>query len=107
MLGFALATVPGCATRPGAEALQKADSSLRTLVAAYPDSLVSVLVRTSRVVSQADRAALEQAGLSVRSVLGDVVTGDLRARHTARAAALSFVIKLEAAREMQPTPLQE
>jgi hypothetical protein len=89
-----------CAVPAREAALQKADSRLRQLARSHPDSVISVLVRTTGPVTSPERAELERARLSVRSVLGDVVTGDVRARDVERLNSLTFVLALEHSRDI-------
>jgi hypothetical protein len=92
-----------CALPAQEASLEKAESRLRQLARSHPDSVVAVLVRTARPVTASERAELEGARLSVRSVLGDVVTGDIRARDVERLGALTFVLVLEHSRDIPVT----
>ncbi len=78
------------------------DPVLRRIAAERPDSVVGVLVRTSSPVGAAERAGLEEAGLAIGSVVGDVVTGRLRAGSARGVARLPFVAYVEAARRLRP-----
>lgn len=82
------------------------DPHLMRLAGQHPDSVVGVLIRVSRNVGEAERAALGQAGVRVGSVVGDVVTGELRAGQAAAVARLDFVAYVELAAVLRPLPGQ-
>ena len=92
-----------CALPAQETALQKADSRLRELAQSHPDSVVRVLLRAARPVTDAERAQLERARLRVGSVIGDVVTGTVRAGDVEQVTALTFVIAIEHSREIPVT----
>lgn len=63
--------------------------------------MVEVLVGLDGPASDAELAALKASGLSVRSVLGDVLTGTIPAGRVAGVAAHPKVVKIEASGGLQ------
>lgn len=62
---------------------------------------IEVLIGLDRPASDADLAGLKAAGLTVRSVIGDVLTGTIPAGQVASVAANARVVKIEASRALQ------
>jgi hypothetical protein len=93
-----------CDTAAAPSSSPRVAPDLRRAVSEDPDSVIGVLLRTTRPVTAEDRAALERCGLVVGSVVGDIVTGEVRAGDAARVAALPFVAYMEAARVIPVPP---
>lgn len=93
-----------CNTAAPSPASARLTTDLGRTVAADPDAVISVLLRTTAPVTAEDRATLEQCGLEIGSVLGDIVTGQIRAGDAPRVAALPFVAYMEAARVIPVPP---
>lgn len=74
------------------------DAALIRTSREQPDSMVGVLIRTTRRVGADERAALDSVGLGIGSVAGQIVTGRIRAGAVPALARLAFVAYLEQAR---------
>jgi len=79
------------------------DPRLARLAEEAPGRVVGVFVRTWAPPSEAERAALERAGLAVGTVAGTVVTGRVEAGRASRLARLPFVVRVELA-DSVPVP---
>jgi hypothetical protein len=113
LAGFAVAPAVGataCAAAPcpaevPMQVRPRLDPGILRQMEQSPDSVVGVLVRTTRPPTDADRRALADAGLRVGTVAGEILTGRLRACDAARVANLEFVRHIELAREVRiPSP---
>lgn len=88
---------------------EKLDPNLRAKVEAHAAStggiesadIIEVLIGLDRPASDADLEMLKTTGLSVRSVLGDVLTGTIPTGKVAAVAAHPRVVKIEASGAMQ------
>lgn len=63
--------------------------------------VVEVLVGLDGPASDSDLAALKASGLSVRSVIGDVLTGTIPAEKVAAVAAHPRIVKIESSGDLQ------
>lgn len=104
--GLAVLALLAGACAPAPREPAPLDPHLMRLAGQHPDSVVGVLIRVSRNVGEAERAALSQAGVRVGSVVGDVVTGELRAGQATAVARLDFVAYVELAAVLRPLPGQ-
>lgn len=64
------------------------------------DTYVTLILGLSLSADQEIVKALAERGLEVRSVIGDIVTGQCQIRHLSDIAGLEYVLKIEASREM-------
>ncbi|GAA6138344.1 hypothetical protein NBRC116583_20910 [Arenicella sp. 4NH20-0111] len=64
------------------------------------DTTISLILGLSEVVDEKQIEELKESGLQVRSVIGDIVTGQSQIKHLSKIAALEYVLKVEASREM-------
>ncbi len=95
-----------CAIQPAKEPVPLSDPRLRLLAGEQPDSVVGVLLRTTRELTAKDRAALETCGFELGSVVGDIVTGRVRAGAAEQLARHPLVAYMELARNVRiPPPL--
>jgi hypothetical protein len=62
---------------------------------------VEVIVALALAADDAVVSMLHRAGLETRSIIGDIVTGTVRAGNLAKLSRLSNVIKIESSRPMQ------
>jgi hypothetical protein len=86
---------------------EKLDPELLTLTERDPAGLaekvpVQVLVGLAHPLTDADEAALQKAGLKIRSRVGDVLTGTIAAGDLKALAGVEAVVKIEASRPMAP-----
>jgi hypothetical protein len=105
-----LAAVTACAHAPCPAEVpvplrSRMDAGMARQIQEQPDSVVGVLVRTTRPATPADRRALADAGLQVGTVAGEILTGRLRACDALRVLELDFVRYVELAREVPRPPL--
>lgn len=92
-----------CARRPRApDPSSKLDPALRRVAAMGSDTVVGVFIRTTRPVTLADRRRLERAGVRIGTVMGELLTGEVAARHVRDVAALDIVKYMELARSLRP-----
>jgi hypothetical protein len=70
-----------------------------------PERIIGVFVRTARPPDRQQQQVLADAGLQVGAVVGDIVSGRLRACDAVRVAELEFVRRLELSREVPVPPL--
>jgi hypothetical protein len=103
-LGLAMLALLAGACTPAPREPAPLDPQLIRLAGQHPDSVVGVLIQVSRSVGEAERAALSQAGVRVGTVVGDVVTGEVRAGRAAAVARLDFVAYVELAAVLRPLP---
>jgi hypothetical protein len=80
------------------ELVERAARSL----AAGPAELVTVLVSLREACDERVREELETAGLTVRSVVGDIVTGVVAVDDLVRLALVPAVLTIEGGRPMEP-----
>lgn len=90
----------GCTHATGDEGASKLDSGMRSMAVSRPDSVVGVLVRIRPPLDEARRDSLRTAGLLLETQAGGVLTGTLRAGSALAVARLSFVERLELARQL-------
>jgi hypothetical protein len=64
---------------------------------ADPDRMLECLVKVKQRPTDAQRAALQAAGFDYRTVVGSIVTGNLKARSVPEVARLDFVEAMEQA----------
>ncbi|MEX2282437.1 MAG: hypothetical protein WEE89_08130 [Gemmatimonadota bacterium] len=96
IIGCSMSGLP--ATAPG-----RMEPALRRVVETRPDSVIGVLIRLTRDVQDSDRDRLQQAGLSVGSARGRLVTGTLRAINALKVSRLDMVEWMELSNNMLPT----
>jgi hypothetical protein len=90
---------------PDNEAARKLSPEAKQLIQAVTGTTGShdetdVLVRTTRPVSNVDRAALRRLGVTVRTVAGDVLTARLPVDRLAEFAGLPVVAYVEVSRPL-------
>ncbi|CAN5554634.1 hypothetical protein BH24GEM3_BH24GEM3_25370 [soil metagenome] len=93
-----------CAIKPAKEAMTPPDPELRRTIAQRPDSVIGVLLRTRQELGEQERAALEACGLEIGSVIGDIVTGRIRAAAAEQLARHPLVAYMELARNVRIPP---
>lgn len=90
----------------GVRVTEKLDPNLKARVeagsGAEAGDVVEVLIGLDRSASDGELAALKAAGLTVRSVIGDVLTGTVPVAAVAAVAAHPRVVKIEASGSLQP-----
>jgi len=90
-----------------ADMAKKLDPELFALTEAGTASLaekgpIPVMVGLTRAPTEADEGALAQAGLAIRSRVGDVLTGTIAPSALGALAEVECVIRVEASRPMFP-----
>ena len=82
---------------------QKIDPALLMTIqeSGQPDQSVDVVIRTQGAIGATQRAALEERGARIGSVLGDVLTARIPARAVAGIANLEFVVRIELSRQQR------
>jgi hypothetical protein len=82
---------------------QKVDPALLMTIqqSAQPEQPFDVLIRTQGTIDATQRAALEQRGARIGSVLGDVLTASVPARAVAGIADLEFVVHIEISKQQR------
>ncbi|HEV2130497.1 MAG TPA: hypothetical protein VGR27_05320 [Longimicrobiaceae bacterium] len=93
-----------CAIKPAKEAMTQLDPELRRIVAQRPDSVIGVLLRTRQEIGDPERPALEACGLQIGSVIGDIVTGRIRADAAEQLARHPLVAYMELSRNVRIPP---
>lgn len=93
-----------CAIKPTKEAMTQPDPELRRIVAQRPDSIIGVLLRTRQEIGDPERAALEACGLDIGSVIGEIVTGRIRADAAEQLARHPLVAYMELSRNVRIPP---
>jgi hypothetical protein len=73
------------------------DPALRRMIAAHPDSVVGLLIRTAEPLTDGQRRRLQGDSIAVGSVVGTIVTARARARDAAVLADLPFVVHVQLA----------
>jgi hypothetical protein len=85
---------------------EKLDPSLQAMVESpaplQPDATVQVIVGLARPASQHQLEALQNSGLQVRSVIGDVLTGSAKIDKIKGIAENDLVTKIEASAPLFP-----
>ena len=86
---------------------EKLDPELLSIAERGPAGLneeapVQVIVGLTHPLTDADEAALQKAGLKIRSRVGDVLTGTIAAGDLKALAGVEAVAKIEASRPMAP-----
>jgi hypothetical protein len=101
---LALSSILCCAATPnGADQQPRIDPEIRRIGAAHPDSVVFILMRSTTPLRAEDRRALEKAGVTIGSVIGDVVTGRMRAGNVARLERLHFLAVAQLSKDIPVT----
>jgi hypothetical protein len=66
------------------------------------DRRVDVIVALTTAAGDAVVKRLNRAGLETRSLIGDIVTGSIRAKNLSKLSRLTDVIKIESSQPMFP-----
>ena len=69
-----------------------------------PDRALECILKTKARPTEAERAMLSSAGFSYRTVVGDIVTGNLKAKSVPDVARLEFVKVMELATPLYLKP---
>jgi hypothetical protein len=82
---------------------QKIDPALLMTIqkSGQPEQPMDVLIRTQGAIDATQRAALEERGARIGSVMGDVLTARIPARAVAAIANLEFVVRIEISRQQR------
>jgi hypothetical protein len=82
---------------------QKIDPALLMTIqeSAQPEQPLDVLIRTQGTIDATQRAALEERGAKIGSVMGDVLTARVPARAVAGIADLEFVVHIELSKQQR------
>jgi hypothetical protein len=82
---------------------QKIDPALLMSIqqSGQPEQPMDVLIRTQGAIDATQRAALEERGARIGSVMGDVLTARIPARAVAGIANLEFVVRIEISRQQR------
>jgi len=82
---------------------QKVDPTLLMTIqqSAQPEQPLDLLIRTRGTIDATQRAALEQRGARIGSVMGDVLTASVPARAVAGIADLEFVVHIEISKQQR------
>ncbi len=82
---------------------QKIDPALLMTIqqSGQPEQPMDVLIRTQGAIDATQRAALEERGARIGSVMGDVLTARIPARAVAGIANLEFVVRIEISRQQR------
>jgi hypothetical protein len=89
-----------------AQERSRVDPELLRLAEVAPDSVVGVLIRLERPLSESETDELREAGLAIGAVAGTIVTAQARACDGLRAAQHPAVRHIELARPVPlPTPV--
>ncbi|MDJ0825463.1 MAG: hypothetical protein QNJ16_08170 [Rhodobacter sp.] len=86
---------------------QKLDPELLVLAESPPSATeaaepIQVLIGLDHALNDADEAALTAAGLTIRSKVGDVLTGTIAVRDLQALAEVDGVLRVESSRPMAP-----
>ncbi len=87
---------------PSAGTWSKLSPALRAQAGEGGAASVVVLIRITHCFGDADRHALEGAGLAVQSASCDVVTGRVAERSLLHLTEVPFVMRIEQARPLKP-----
>jgi hypothetical protein len=82
---------------------QKIDPELIMTIqqSGQPEQPLDVLIRTQGTIDATQRAALEERGARIGSVMGDVLTARVTARAVAGIADLEFVVHIEISKQQR------
>lgn len=86
---------------------QKLDPELLALTENQPEAIeaeetIDVLVGLSHALTDVDEAALKAAGLSIRSRIGDVLTGSIAIGDLRALSDVETVLRVDSSRPMAP-----
>ncbi len=93
IIAVALVSALGCAASANGDNRQtpRIDPEIRRIAKTHPDSVISVLMRSTAPLRAEDRRALAKAGVTIGSEISDVLTGRMRAGNVARLERLQFL----------------
>lgn len=82
---------------------QKIDPALLMTIqkSGQPEQPMEVLIRTQGAIDATQRAALEERGARIGSVMGDILTAKVPARAVAGIANLEFVVRIEISKQQR------